>query len=278
MTIQHASRLEVRRLREHDRVQLLAFLNKEPGYNLFLINNLEQYGLRNASFRFWAVFAAGDIRAVLMMVEQRGAFFAPNKADVQPLVEIAEREQLRFTMGQRELLDAVLAASTLRVVRREEHNFCELRPGDLRPAVLKVPPGLVVRRAEPADVDRLASFYFGTAGFEHLSYMEVRHSMMGRVRHLRTYLADKDHHLVSAASTSAESDVAAMIGGVWTAPDARNHGYSTVVVARLADELLKTGRTVYLFYLEDNAPAARVYEKIGFRVIGKWSVIYLAEG
>jgi len=277
MNVQHASRLEVRRLREHDIARLAAFLDKEPGYNLFLISNLEQYGLRNPYVRFWAAFASGQIRAVLMMVERRGAFFAPYLEDVYPLVEIAEREHLSFTMGQRELMDAVLAASTQRIERREEHSFCELRPVDLRPAALEPPLGITIRRATGADVDRLAAFYVGTAGFEHLSETEIRRLMVGRVHHLRTYLADKDHRLVSAASTSAESRLAAMIGGVWTAPDARNRGYSTAVVARLAQELLHEGRYVYLFYLEGNLAAARVYEKIGFRVIGKWSVIYFSQ-
>jgi predicted GNAT family acetyltransferase len=276
MNVQHASRLEVRRLREHDGSRLAAFLNTEPGYNLFLTSNLEQYGLRNSYVRFWAALAPGQLRAVLMMVERRGAFFAPDVEDVRPLVEVAEREQLSFTMGRRELIDAVLATSGRRVERREEHRFCELRPVDLRLAALEPPLGVTIRRATGMDIERLTAFYLGTAGFEHLSEAEVRRSMIGRVHHLRTYVAEKYRRLLSAASTSAEGNLAVMIGGVWTAPDARDHGYSTAVVARLADEVLRTDRNVYLFYLEDNPAAARVYEKIGFRIIGKWSVAYLA--
>lgn len=274
MNVQHASRLEVRRLREHDSSRLAAFLNRERGYNLFLTSNLEQYGLRNPHIRFWATVAAGHIHAVLMMVEQRAAFFAPDGDDVYPLVEIAEREHVNFTMGERKLIDSVLAASPQRVTRREEHHFCELRLMDMRFASLEPPPGTRIRRAEINDVDRLTGFYVGSAGFEHLSEPEVRRSMLGRIRSLRTYLAETSHGLVSAASTSAESHAAAMIGGVWTAPHARNRGYSTAVVARLADELLTEGRDVSLFHLEDNAAAARVYAKIGFRTIGKWSVVY----
>ena len=47
------------------------------------------------------------------------------------------------------------------------------------------------------------------------------------------------------------------------------------MVAALSAELLAEGRTPYLFYLEDNAPAAHVYKKIGFRDTGHWTVVYL---
>jgi predicted GNAT family acetyltransferase len=98
--------------------------------------------------------------------------------------------------------------------------------------------------------------------------------MVERVYTLRTYVAETGGRLVAGASTSAESAQAAMIGGVWTLPDERAQGYSTAVVAALAAELLEEGRCPHLFYLEDNAPAAHVYKKIGFQDIGRWAVIY----
>ncbi len=52
-------------------------------------------------------------------------------------------------------------------------------------------------------------------------------------------------------------------------------GYSTAVVSVLAHELVEEGRQPYLFYLVDNQPAARVYARIGFRAIGRWSVVHL---
>ena len=98
--------------------------------------------------------------------------------------------------------------------------------------------------------------------------------MIERVYGLRSYVADIDGRLVAGASTSAESYNAAMVGGVWTLPNERVQGYSTAVVSALCAELLAEGRCPYLFYLENNAPAERVYKKIGFQNIGHWTVVY----
>ncbi|MGZ3601955.1 MAG: GNAT family N-acetyltransferase, partial [Ktedonobacterales bacterium] len=125
------------------------------------------------------------------------------------------------------------------------------------------------------DLEPLTQLYLGTDGFEQLSEDQVRRTMAGRVHSLRTYVAEIDGRIVAGASTNAETPAAAMIGGVWTAPDARNRGFSTAVVDALARELLEEQRHPYLFYLVDNVPAAHVYHKVGFHVVGPWSIAYL---
>jgi hypothetical protein len=166
------------------------------------------------------------------------------------------------------------------VTRREEHYLAALIPqvrdageGPLR---VPVPPGALIRRGTLRDVPALTRMYLGSDGFEELDEEAVRRTMANRVRAMRTYVAVAGTSLVSACSTSAETPHAAMIGGVWTSPAARNRGYSTAVVAALVRELVEQGRRPYLFYLMDNAPAARVYAKVGFQPIGRWSVAYLS--
>lgn len=133
----------------------------------------------------------------------------------------------------------------------------------------------MVRRATALDLEPLTRLYVGTEGFEQLSEDRVRRTMAGRVHSLRTYVVEVDGRFVAGASTSAETPSAAMIGGVWTAPDARNSGYGTAVVAALTRELLEEQRHPYLFYLVDNIAAARVYARVGFQTVGPWSIVYL---
>ena len=115
----------------------------------------------------------------------------------------------------------------------------------------------------------LPALYYRADGFESAGKDQVRRTMYGRIRSLRTWVAESQGQLQSAASTSAETAQAAMIGGVWTAPVARNRGLSTAVTAALSRELLAEGRRPYLFYLTDNAAAARVYSQVGFSTIGR---------
>jgi predicted GNAT family acetyltransferase len=45
----------------------------------------------------------------------------------------------------------------------------------------------------------------------------------------------------------------------------RNRGYATSIVSALVEEILKTDQTALIHVLRDNAPAARVCSKVGFK-------------
>jgi uncharacterized protein len=270
-------RVTVRRLGERHRHELTALLDRDPGYAAFLAGNVAAFTLDGDFARFWGAFAADRLRAALMMIGRRAILYAPPGAEVEPLARVAAHEGFDFTMGRNDLVDAMFAqCPAAPVERREEHYLAELTDPRALAHLAPLQPGVAIRRATPADLDDLARLYYRSDGFEELAPIEVRRAMSGRVRApLRTWVAEAGGQLLSAASTSAEAPGAAMIGGVWTAPVARNRGLSTAVVAALSRELLAERRRTYLFYLMDNAPAARVYARCGFRVVGRWSVVYL---
>ncbi|HST90557.1 MAG TPA: GNAT family N-acetyltransferase [Ktedonobacterales bacterium] len=267
----------MRRLDARDHAALAALLDTDPGRGVFLADTLERYGVTPPFAGFWGAFTGGGLVAALMLVGRRAAPFALPGADLAPLARVAVSEGLDFTMGRAAEVDALLAALPAgHRVLREEHHLAEHLPPRARETPISPPPATTIRRAVPGDLDALARLYFRTDGFEHLTWEHLRQTLDGRIRGLRTYVAETRGRLVSAASTSAETARAAMIGGVWTAPDARNRGHSTAVVAALSRELHGEGRRAFLFYLMDNAPAAVVYARAGYRVAGRWSVAYIA--
>jgi uncharacterized protein len=227
--------------------------------------------------RYWGGYIGERLAAVLMMVGRRAMILAEPRLDLSPLVRIAALEQVDFMMGQPEGVDALLdeLPTGAGLERREEHYLAELAlpAGGMKAMV--VPPGVMIRRAHPSDLDALTTLYYHADGFESVGKDQVRRTMYGRIRSLRTWVAESEGQLQSAASTSAETAQAAMIGGVWTAPSARNRGLSTAVTSALSRELVTEGRRPYLFYLVDNAVAAHVYSQVGFSTIGRWSVVYL---
>jgi predicted GNAT family acetyltransferase len=266
----------VRRLGQADQAALAALLRTEPGFGLFLLGNEERFGLTAPFLRYWGLFRAGQLRGALMLIGRRAGLYAPPGEPVAELTQVAAREQVDFTMGRTDLVEAVLrTVGAGLTVHREEHYLAELPGFAGRTPPVDVPYDAVVRRAGLRDLEALTRLYDGSEGFEQSSTDEVRRSLMGRLHSMRTYVAEMRGRIVSAASTSAETGEAAMIGGVWTAPDARRRGYATAVVAALARELLAEGRRPYLFYRMENAAAARVYAWIGFRVVGRWTVAYL---
>jgi uncharacterized protein len=278
------SGLHIRRLGEHDLPEMEAFLATQPGYSLFLTANLSYLHSSMELVRYWGAFTEERLAAVLMMVGRRAMMCSEPKgaAPMERLAQVAAQHQMDFPMGQPRCVDALLAAAAGRTFpNRREHYLAEYRMGaaidEKTATIVPVPPGAMVRRAEIRDLEALTTLYYRTDGFELLGRDQLRRVLSGRIRGLRTWIAEVDGFLCSAASTSAESRDAAMIGGVWTDPKMRNRGMSTVVVSSLSRELRGESRRTFLFYRIDNAAAAQVYLHAGYTRIGGWSVAQLNE-
>ena len=71
--------------------------------------------------------------------------------------------------------------------------------------------------------------------------------------------------LASVATVPETIDNIAFIRGVYTAPSRRSRGLSTSVVSALVKEIINLGKEAVLWVAEDNLPAKRLYEKIGFQ-------------
>jgi RimJ/RimL family protein N-acetyltransferase len=79
----------------------------------------------------------------------------------------------------------------------------------------------------------------------------------------------KEDELVSYAGSFIQTPQIWMIGGVYTDPVHRNKGYALLATSAVTQEALKKAEIAALFVRSDNYAAIRVYEKIGFRKIGK---------
>ena len=79
----------------------------------------------------------------------------------------------------------------------------------------------------------------------------------------------RDDELVSYAGSFLQLPQVWIIGGVYTHPNHRNKGYSTLATSAITEEALKNAEAAALFVRSDNYPAMKVYEKIGYRKIGE---------
>ena len=78
------------------------------------------------------------------------------------------------------------------------------------------------------------------------------------------YCIKHDGKIVSAAGVHLVTPQIAQLGNIITDEAYRNRGYGTECTAALAADLASKGRTISLFVRVDNAPAIRMYEKLGF--------------
>ncbi|MFP5502759.1 MAG: GNAT family N-acetyltransferase, partial [Candidatus Sericytochromatia bacterium] len=78
-------------------------------------------------------------------------------------------------------------------------------------------------------------------------------------------VAEEDGEVVAAAGTHFRYAALAQLGNVFTAPTHRGRGLARRVTAGVCEALVAMGTpTISLFVAEDNAPAWRVYESLGF--------------
>jgi predicted GNAT family acetyltransferase len=131
-------------------------------------------------------------------------------------------------------------------------------------------------------MERLIDFY--ETGFYSLAHLPTRAAWRNRLTEQLAFrtlflVEDERGRVASAALSSAEGGGAAMLGGVATVAEYRGRGLSVLCVGALCEYLARKGlTTVALFYLKDNAPAGRVYDKLGFLQAGEWLLAPLGLG
>lgn len=88
-------------------------------------------------------------------------------------------------------------------------------------------------------------------------------------------LEDQGQPVAFAAYNAQLPDIV-QIGGVWTPPALRGRGYGRAVTAAALLAAREAGATRGVLFT-DSAPASRAYEALGFRLIGAYGLVRLAE-
>ena len=95
---------------------------------------------------------------------------------------------------------------------------------------------------------------------------EYRRMDPGRTRVWGSFEAGR---LVGVARTPVTLPAVWVIGGIFTVPSARGRGVGLAVTAAVTRAALASGARAALFVREDNGPARRVYDRLGFRIVGR---------
>jgi len=74
----------------------------------------------------------------------------------------------------------------------------------------------------------------------------------------------EDRRIASIATISLSMPEESMVGVVYTVPELRNTGLATSVISVATSEALRRSKVAALIVGADNAPAIRVYEKVGY--------------
>ncbi|MEZ4658180.1 MAG: GNAT family N-acetyltransferase [Caldilineaceae bacterium] len=260
----------IRLLTEQDRQRTVEFLAVAPEYNLYTLGNIARLGFAHELTQYWGDFAEnGALRGVLNRYMQGWVVYGSEACDWGAFGQIVDAHP---TAAQRLQDNPGGIATFLPHLRRYEparvsvQHLMALDVADF--AAADSPPDALVRRAVMADLPQLVDFY---AGAGHMA--RAKAAVEQPLQSTRIWLAEVGGEILAAALTNAETADLAMIGGVYTKPEARQRGLSRAVCSALCSELLQLGRRPVLYW--ETPEAGAVYGRLGFHTVGEWRAVRL---
>lgn len=259
------------KLEEKHRKQLLDFLSEEPEINLFIIGDIENYGFNNEMQDVWASFDTEEnIEAVLLRYRVNFIpYFKNLDFDFKAFIEIINTyEGKRFISAKKSIAD--LFEKKLEIKKKKEMYFCALNT-DVK---LETEFSFEIKKAEKSDCKNIASFLDNIPEF--ISEYDRETALKNKIENNAGrifFTTNQQGEIISTAITDAENKYSAMVMGVATDTAYRNQGRTSQCVSILCRELLDEGKSLCLFY--DNPKAGRIYKRLGFEDIEKWTMLFL---
>ncbi|MDR3116143.1 MAG: GNAT family N-acetyltransferase [Treponema sp.] len=180
--------------------------------------------------------------------------------------------------GDVALLEQVFALRGLCSAKRLDYDLMTL---DQEPPWLLSPvPGLILRYAEPRDMEEVLRLQAAYEQEEVIPRGEVfnpalcRLSLEHTLRHEYLLLAQGKSKILGKINTNAASFSRYQIGGVYVCPDYRGLGIASYMSAAFARDLHTAGRGLSLFVKKQNPGAREVYRRIGFKVVEDYRISY----
>lgn len=241
-------RWEVRRLREPGTIR--AILAGDPVYGAYALGDLDPRFFPQTEWA--AAYLEGEPVALTLLYRGMDPHPLVTFGDVRGLALVlgsVQRPQVAYFNCLEEHLPAAEGFYTLGPRKRMWRMV--VRAEWFRP--VEGP----AERLTVADLPELEELY-ALEGADYFAPDLLEHGVFYGVRVLGRLAAAAGTHLVSQAQRVAA------VGNVFTHPQYRGQGLGTLVTSCVTEELLGRGLLVVLNVEEGNAPAIRVYEKLGY--------------
>ena len=249
--------LGLRRLREPTLDRILDFCSHDPVERVFL-EDVARRGLG----RFSGVERGGRLTALCHL----GANVVPSGAGCDAFAEATARGRPRMIIGEESAVGELWEAASPRLPEPRED-----RPGQPVYSLVEPPEpgGTGLRAATLRDLDRLvpacAAAHEEEIGVDPLVVDPegFRWRTRAQIEDGRSWLWLDDGVIRFKAEASAWTPSAVQLQQVWTDPDARGRGDAARALRDLCRLLLRRVPTVCLFVRPENAPAIRLYDRVG---------------
>lgn len=283
---------EIRVLTEADQPQLVELLLRHLESSLILLSNVDRAGVVDDGKIFQGTYAgrfdaAGALTAVAAHY-WNGNVLMQGDVGLEDAVRLACQRSGRAVggfLGPRALVararQAIGVAQAPTKLDAQEQLFV-LDLQRLAVPELLSRPGVQWRFPTVDEAERVLVPWRVEYAVETLGATRDDGLREGSRDMVRGWLADRnlsvltvDGEIVSMTGFNARARAVVQVGGVYTSPALRGHGYGRAVVAGSLLELRGAGyQRSTLFTQESNAAARRAYQALGYQVIGDYALVF----
>ncbi|MCF7932539.1 MAG: GNAT family N-acetyltransferase [Acholeplasmataceae bacterium] len=255
----------IRLLGEAEASLVLGFLRAEPAFNLFIIGDIEHFGMQTEIMRVYGDIDGKTITSVFLRYRRYAVYYAADDHFNIGYLAVFKDDPFDFLSGRKAAIEHI--RPYLVDFEFKETSFMVLEETDEAPSR---DPRVKVAQTEMQFgnvYDLLCGITeFGTAKVPREEH--IRERMASKAMSMTLYL-EIGGKTVSTAQATAESKTHAMVIGVATHQAYRNQGYASLLMRDLITRyLIEKGKGLCLFY--DNVKAGSIYHRLGFRKIGDW--------
>lgn len=257
----------IRKLTLNDHDMVLSFLSEEPSINLFIIGDIEVFGYDSDFQEIWAEFnKQGEIKAVLLRFYQSFIPYSKGEFNVDEFVSIMTSYPRPFFLsGKSDIVEKFEAFQELQLGKKQETYFAECKSTENLGET-----DIEIKKATLDDIDRILSIRRSIDEFQIRDDAAEMLQTSMQTNTARSYFTEDNGQMTACISTTAENSISAMIVGVCTRKEYRRKGLATAIMQKLFKDVLNEGKVLCLFY--DNPEAGRIYKRLGFKDIGKWTM------
>jgi ribosomal protein S18 acetylase RimI-like enzyme len=140
--------------------------------------------------------------------------------------------------------------------------------------------GLTLRKPNSDDMNALAALHAAYEQEEVLPTASEFSAAASRMNIERIFakeqifVAELDGRLIGKINTNASTFTRCQVGGVYVLPEYRGRGIARRMAGEFITGLTAQGRGISLFVKKTNSAARRVYQRIGFEILGDYQINY----
>jgi ribosomal protein S18 acetylase RimI-like enzyme len=142
--------------------------------------------------------------------------------------------------------------------------------------------GLTFRKPDSGDMNALAALHAAYEQEEVLPTVSEFSAAASRMNIEQIFskqqilVAELDGRLIGKINTNASTFTRCQVGGVYVLPEYRGRGIARRMAGEFITGLTAQGKGISLFVKKTNLAARRVYQRIGFEILGDYRINYYA--